>query len=31
MSDFDYLRTLVEGMPRRLKEVIERGGTTSKF
>jgi hypothetical protein len=28
MSDSDYLKKLVESMPRRLAEVIEKGSTT---
>jgi hypothetical protein len=31
MLDINYLRMLVEGMPRRLKEVTERGGATMKY
>jgi hypothetical protein len=31
MSDIDYLRTLVERMHRRLKEVIQRGGAATKY
>jgi hypothetical protein len=30
-SDIDYLRTLVERMPRRLKDVIERSLATTKY
>jgi hypothetical protein len=31
MSDIDYLRTLVERMHRRLKEVIQRGEAATKY
>ena len=31
MADSDYLRSLVESMPRRLAEVIERGGNPTKY
>ena len=31
MSDNSYLQNLVESMPRRLHEVIERDGATTKF
>ena len=31
MADSQYLRNLVESMPRRLNEVIEREGATTKY
>jgi hypothetical protein len=31
MSDIDYLRMLAEGMPGRLKEVIERSLAATKY
>ena len=31
MKDVQYLKDLVEGMPRRLEEVIERQGGISKY
>ena len=31
MEDSDYLKKLVESMPRRLAEVIERGGACTKY
>ena len=31
MSDLAYLRNLVESMPRRLKEVIERDGGNTEY
>ncbi len=31
MADSQYLKSLVESMPRRLAEVIERGGATTKY
>ena len=31
MSDSDYLRSLVESMPRRLQEVIQKDGNTTKY
>ena len=31
MADSDYLRSLVESMLRRLAEVIERDGISSKY
>jgi hypothetical protein len=31
MSDIDYLRRLVESMPRRLQEVIQRNGAATKY
>ena len=31
MSDNRYLQNLVESMPRRLQEVIEREGATTKY
>ncbi len=31
MSDIDYLRRLVEGMPRRMQEVIQMDGAATKY
>lgn len=31
MDDSDYLRTLVELMPRRLMAVVENGGNATKY
>ena len=31
MSDSDYMRSLVESMPRRLQEVIEKAGNATKY
>jgi hypothetical protein len=31
MDNSDYLKALVESMPRRLAEVIEREGATAKY
>jgi hypothetical protein len=31
MDDIDYLKTLVESMPRRLQDVIDREGATTKY
>ena len=31
MEDSDYLKKLVESMPRRLAEVIERSGACTKY
>ncbi len=31
MEDSDYLKKLVESMPRRLAEVIEREGASTKY
>jgi hypothetical protein len=31
MYDIDYLKTLVESMPRRLQDVIDREGATIKY
>ena len=31
MSDSDYMRSLVESMPRRLQEVIEKAGCITKY
>ncbi len=31
MSDSDYLKKLVESMPRRLAEVIEKDGATAGY
>ena len=31
MSDSDYLRNLVNSMPRRLQEVIDRGGASTHY
>ena len=31
MADSEYLRSLVESMPRRMVEVIEKGGNMTKY
>ena len=31
MSDSDYLRNLVDFMPRRLQEVIDSGGASTRY
>jgi hypothetical protein len=31
MSDSDYLKKLVESMPRRLAEAIEKKGATTRY
>jgi hypothetical protein len=31
MYDIDYLKTFVESMPRRLQDVIDREGATTKY